>query len=147
MNKLSKKISVLAAAVLTVSALSVSASAVSSKTTNNGSHGFSVGEWEYSRNVNNGNGKKIGVICYGYDQAWINEDYCWAKSMSGEAKCKAGVYRSGYDGNYVMAGYKSSGSWSKEEVTHKKNTVYYKIQFEASYSNLSLGSESSSWNK
>ena len=59
--------------------------------------------------------------------------------MSGEAKCRAGVYRSGFDGSYVMAGYKSSGTWSKEEVTHKKATVYYKIEFEASYSQVKPG--------
>lgn len=131
--------------MMVASSLSLSASASTSKTTTNGSHSFGGGEWEYSRTVKNCNGTKIGTICYGFDKAAINEDYCWAK---GESSCRAGVKRT-QDSSYNYGSYKSNWNWSKEEVSHKKNnnTITYKIEFSANYGTISLDSESSSWNK
>lgn len=149
MKKYFKALSVLCSAVLAVSALSMcSFASTDHADTSNGSHTYSGGEWEYTRTVYNGGGTLIGHICYGYDKVLIHEDYCWTKSTQSGGNCRAGVKRNGVDNPYNYASYKSPDTWSKCEVTHKSSctSVYFRIQFSASFEQITLGPEYASWN-
>ncbi len=82
--------------------------------------------WEISVEFASG-GEDLGVMVYGYNTAWINEDYTWTKAFVGSSQ--AGVYRDGKDSEVNWGTAKSSGTYSKIEVTHKKDTVYYYAYF------------------
>lgn len=118
-------ISIVTSATLALSIVSINANAATNYGYNTNGNVFN-NEWEMSVTIYNSLKEKIGVLCFGYDTDWINEDYAWAK---GADKCKAGVYRHNYDNSTNWGWAKSGWSWSKEEVTHKKNNVSYYIEF------------------
>lgn len=70
---------------------------------------------------------EIGVIVFGYDTTLINEDYTWTKAYVGSSE--AGVFRDGYDTQYSWGPTKSADRFSKIEVTHKTDKVYYLAKF------------------
>lgn len=91
--------------------------------------------WEFSVNVSS-NGTAIGVIVYGYDTAWINEDYVWTKSFTGDSQ--AGVYRPGKDSSTNWGPKKGENTYSKIEVHHNSNTVVNYAFFSAAGESVTL---------
>lgn len=78
-------------------------------------------EWEYCLAYSY-NGVQAWTMYYGYDTDWINEDYTWTISQTGEST--AYVYRNGYDTDKKCTGPTGkAGKYSKIEVTHRTADV------------------------
>ncbi len=78
--------------------------------------------WEISVEFASG-GADLGVMVYGFNTAWIDEDYTWTKAFVGTSI--AGVRRVDTDSSTNWGDNESSGTYSKIEVRHKEDTVYY----------------------
>lgn len=106
----------------------VTASTTKTKTMS-GSNEF-LKECEYTR-IYYLNDHEVGRMVYGYDTFLINEDYTWTKGK--ECDTKAKVQRIGLDSKYIAGSQAGIGSYSKIEVTHKKNAIKYALWLSASY--------------
>lgn len=91
--------------------------------------------WELSVDVSY-NGTDIGVMVYGFDTAWVNEDYVWTKSYVGTSK--AGLYRYGKDSSINWGSEKGAKIFSKSEAQHKTNTVYNYAYFSAAGESITV---------
>lgn len=136
MKKFAKLMALCLVMVMAVStfAMSASAAGVLEIGVTGGESAFEDA-WELSVDVSS-NGKKIGVMVYGFNTAWIDEDYVWTKSVTGTSK--AGVYRSGMDSSINWGTEKNAGTFSKSEVTHKTNTVYNYAYFSAAGDSITV---------
>lgn len=88
--KMGKKVAVLGAAVMLTFNMSIGASAQDThklrKTTTN--YKWYTYEWERTLTCLNGD-DEIGIMVYGFDMDWINEDYTW--TMGYDCRTKACV--------------------------------------------------------
>lgn len=135
MSKTVKLLSMVLVIVLTISILIVPASAVSYTQieTVKDANMFSS-EWEKTNTYRVGN-TVIGHMIYGFDKDWIHEDYVWTKAT--QCYSTALVYRNYFDSSSYCSGKEAEKNvYSKIEVTHKTYYVFYRIDFSASYSNV-----------
>ena len=116
------------AIMASVFTLPASAATVKTKHVSNSS-GFD-NEWENTTTYKQNN-VKIGIMIYGFDKDWINEDYVWTKGD--ECNTTAAIKRDGYDTVYKSGSSAGIGKYSKIEINHKTYNVYYKITFSATY--------------
>lgn len=131
MAKLIKKIAATGAAIMMAMSISTMGASATDKHKTR-SNCFNK-DWEYSVTYKVGK-KEVGMMVYGFETDWINEDYSWTKGY--ECDTKAGVQRS-IDGKKInWSGYASCDKWSKEEVTHKGYKTVYYIRLRPTYSNL-----------
>lgn len=136
--KMGKKVAVLGAAVMLTFNMSIGASAQDThklrKTTTN--YKWYTYEWERTLTCLNGD-DEIGIMVYGFDMDWINEDYTW--TIGYDCRTKACV-KKGSDESGAWAGYEDPYDWSKQEVHHTDSKVMHYIKFEDSYAELTAGS-------
>ncbi len=126
-----KFIALLCAAVIGVT--SVMSTQVSAVTTGsslvNGSDKFK-NEWEKTKTYYQ-NGVEIGSMIFGFDTWAIDEDYVW--TIAKECYSKARIKRNTVDEDWVIGPEKGKNKYSKIEVTHKNFSIYYGIEFSATY--------------
>lgn len=64
--------------------------------------------------------KEVGKMVYGYNTAFINEDYCWTRSYKTEHQAGVCNEKGCYYGSK-----RNTTKWSKKEIRHKGTEVYY----------------------
>lgn len=84
--------------------------------------------WEFSVDVTC-LGIDVGVLIYGFNTAWIDEDYVWTKAFVGTSQ--AAICRVGKDSAEIYGSEARADAYSKIEVSHKTNTVQYFSAFSA----------------
>jgi hypothetical protein len=93
---------------------------------------FSAGAWErtlgvYDLNPSTDDSAVLyAQMTYGYNTFAIDEDYCWAYSISDKVKSELVNTKGTYTGSYKKK------AWSKIEVTHHGNNISdhkYRIYF------------------
>ncbi len=135
MKKIIKKVAAVGVAIMITASISTMGASATDKYTTSKGKSFG-GKWEYSVTYKVGK-KEVGMMAYGYDTDWINEDYSWTRGY--ECDTKAGVKRSG-DSSVNWSSYASTNKWSKEEVTHNSSSVTYYIRLRPTYTNLTVTS-------
>ncbi len=96
-------------------------------------------EWEHTRRFY-ANGTYRAKLVYGYDTDWVNEDYAWSEGEYRQTK--AGLKRANdgsgnsYDTSYTWSDYAAKGEYSKCELTHTRDNVYYKCTINYDYSSI-----------
>lgn len=137
MKKFKKFISVFLAITTVLCMFAVTANALTGYSTtlhvNAESRFNGLDEWEHTRHYISG-GKYIGRLVYGYDTDYVDEDYAWA--YGADCQAQAAIKRDGEDSNFVSAEVASANHYSKLQVTHEVNDVYYRITFEIDYENV-----------
>ena len=91
---------------------------------------FQDEEWEHTRHYIS-DGEYIGRLVYGYDTDYVDEDYAWAygASCNSQAIIEAGSEE--YYADPAVQNY-----YSKVQVTHDENDVYYYFRLSVNYSNV-----------
>lgn len=93
-------------------------------------------EWEHTRYFYVDGVIKARLV-YGYDTDWINEDYAWSKGENKQTK--AGLKRANdnsgnsYDTEFTWSDYAAKGTYSKCDLTHTRDNVYYKCTINYDY--------------
>lgn len=122
--------------VLAIGGTSASA-ATWRKVTVNSSSAYN-NEWEktitYKATNDAGNKFEIGIMVYGYDKGFINEDYVWTKAY--ECSSMAELQRISVDANLKYDEETSRNKWSKLEVKHKNFHIMYQIKFWSTYNGV-----------
>ena len=131
MKRTVKKIAAVGAAIMMAASISTMGAGATDKNTTSKGQSFTT-NWEYSITYKSAN-KQVGMMAYGYDTDWFNEDYSWTKGY--ESDSKAGVKRGG-DSAVNWNSYASRNVWSKEEVNHNTSDVKYYIRLRPTYTNL-----------
>ena len=89
-------------------------------------------DWEKRSILYLNDGTVVGLLKYGFDTVWIDEDYAYGKSY--EAYATSSIYRAGYDKDYVSDdGRRGIGVFSETERAHKTDDVSYKLDITASF--------------
>lgn len=86
-------------------------------TYSNGSHKF-TSSWSETKNPNS-----TSIVKYGFNTAWIDEDYTWTTSTTK----KTWAYVHNNNGSYNTSA--SAGKWAKTEVRHSGSKIKYEIRF------------------
>lgn len=141
MKKLSKLLIMCLAVLMLVGTFATSASAAWTNTRSMSGSSRFKSDWEKTTTYKVGT-TTIGKMIYGYDTAWINEDYVWTKGYECETTAK--VKRMYYDNSYISDSKAAKNKYSKIEVTHKTYYVLYQIKFEATYGNVTYSTATSS---
>ena len=83
--------------------------------------------WERTVNVYYGatSGALVGTMIYGYNTAYINEDYVWTQSLSYKARPIVTNSKGTFYGSWKKG---SASGYSKIEVQHKGSNPSYAIQ-------------------
>lgn len=76
----------------------------------------------------------IGVMWWGYNTFLVKEDYSYTFGANNNSS-QSYVFRNGYDTSYNYGTYRPATEWSRKEVTHKVNDVYYGIYLSGTYPN------------
>lgn len=93
-------------------------------------------EWEHTRKLYVDGDYKAKLI-YGYDTDFTKEDYAW--SVCEEYQSRAGIKRAddksgnAYDTKYTYSTYVSKTKYSKCEMKHTRDNVYYKCEINFKY--------------
>ena len=95
----------------------------------NGSSKF-TSEWEKTTTYKI-DGQKIGIMIWGYDEDYVNEDYVW--SIGYECNSKPALFRDGHDTAYVNGTSGQPHLYGKIEVKHQTYYVKYRVTFAATY--------------
>lgn len=131
MKRTVKKIAAVGAAIMMAASISTMGAGATDKNTTSKGQNFTK-RWEYSITYKSAN-KQVGMMAYGYDTDWFDEDYSWTKGY--ESDSKAGVKRGG-DSAVNWNSYASMNNWSKEEVNHNTSDVKYYIRLRPTYTGL-----------
>lgn len=142
MKRTVKKIAAVGAAIMMAASISTMGAGATDKYKTSEGQDFDD-DWEYSITYKVGS-TQVGLMAYGYDTDWFNEDYSWTKGY--ESDSKAGVKRSG-DSVVNWNSYASRNVWSKEEVNHNTSDVKYYIRLRPNYTNLTQTNPTKSWYK
>lgn len=90
-------------------------------------------DWE-EKIVYYNNGTTIGRMIYGYDTAWVKEDYTW--TMAYQCYSTAKVKRQYVDSSAHNGTQVGKNQYSTIEVEHQSYRVTYGISFSADYANV-----------
>ena len=78
--------------------------------------------------------KTIGLMVYGFDTAYVDEDYTW--TMAKECYSIAKIKRNTIDSKAKNGPEKGKNIYSKVEVKHLNNSIVYGIKFSVDYSGV-----------
>ena len=92
--------------------------------------------------LNDKNKTNIGKLVFGYDTDWYNEDYAW--SMGTECNTKAAIRRMNVDTHFYYGSEKAKNKYSKYEVRHNGDYVFYAIVWSCTYGDTTSSSSPSS---
>lgn len=94
-------------------------------------------EWEHTRYFLV-DGKVKAKLVYGFNTFLVHEDYAW--TMGEEYETKGGIKRAddgsgkAYDTSITWSDYKNKNVYSKREMRHTRNNVYYYCKINFDYS-------------